>query len=125
MLAERLQTERASRLRGKAYDRLLWCYFADLAPVIRHMRAVLRPGARAVWVVGDSAPYGIRVDTPSLIAQLATEIGLEVVDDEPLRARGARWAGLRARHSLRLSERMIVLRRRFGAVQEPLPGLEV
>lgn len=110
------------RSQPKRYDRLLPAYFADMLSVIEHLRSVLRPNARAVWVVGDSAPYGVHVDTPALLAQLAEELGFEALDDRPLRQRGTRWAGTGARHSRLLSERLLVFRRQVDSTQEVLPG---
>jgi len=123
-LAGRLARERAERPRGKAYDVLVPCYFADLAAVLRNLHAAMAPGATAAWVLGDSAPYDVHVDTPALVGLLAEEVGFEVVDDVLLRERGGRWRGVGRRHARRLSERLLVFRRPGWAAQAPLPGFD-
>lgn len=121
-LARRLLQARTGRRRGKVYDRLVWSYFADLRRVLDHLQRALAPGARAAWVIGDSAPYDVYVDTPVLVGLLAEELGFEVLDDIFLRPRGRKWPGVGARHSRVLSERLLVFRRPRWGAQEPLPG---
>ncbi len=122
-LAARLAAAQAERRRGKLYDVLLVSYFAEMAMVLRHLHRALAPGGRAAWIVGDSAPYGVFVDTPALIGLLADELGFEVVADDRLRSRGRKWAGVGARHARELSERLLVIRRHPWGDQLTLPGL--
>jgi SAM-dependent methyltransferase len=122
-LAARLGAAQAERRRGKLYDVLLASYFAEMALVLRHLHRALAPGARAAWIVGDSAPYGVFVDTPALIGLLAGELGFEVLADDLLRSRGRKWAGVGGRHARELSERLLVIRRRPWGDQLALPGL--
>lgn len=49
-----------------------------MAKVITHLRDYSAAGARCAWVIGDSAPYGIYVDTPALIGSLAESLGFKV-----------------------------------------------
>lgn len=109
-IADRLKTERASRPRGKEYDLLIVSYFADLWQVVRHIDQHVAKGGPVVLVLGDSAPYGIHVDTPALLAALSAELGFDHVDTATLRRRGLRWHSNGSRHSVDLHERMIVLR---------------
>jgi hypothetical protein len=97
--------------RGKEYDRVLPCYFAGLAEVFSNLSKTLRTGACCYWVVGDSAPYGIYVNTPELIARLAEESGLRMLEDIAVRRRGARWASNGTRHKVPLAERLLIMRR--------------
>jgi hypothetical protein len=100
----------------------VWSYFADLQAVLENLRLALAPGARVAWVLGDSAPYDVYVDTPVLLGLLAEELGFEVLDDVFLRPRGAKWRGVGARHQRILSERLLVFRKPGWAKQERLPG---
>lgn len=106
---EKLARERESRPRGKEYDRMVVSYFADIADVFRNLKRVLRTGSRVAMTVGDSAPYGVYIDTPTLLASVATEIGYTLVADVMLRHRGKRWLSNGARHKVPLSERVLVL----------------
>jgi len=110
-LADRLGTERESRPRGKEYDQVLPTYFADLARVLRHLHIHTAPRALAAWVIGDSAPYGVYIDTPRLLAALAGDIGFSLVGDVAVRSRGLRWRENGCRHQVPLTERLITLRR--------------
>ncbi|MFP3881938.1 MAG: DNA methyltransferase [Actinomycetota bacterium] len=106
---EKLTRERESRPRGKEYDRMVVTYFADIADVFRNLKRVLRPGSRVVMTVGDSAPYGVHIDTPTMLASVATEIGYTLGADVMLRHRGRRWLSNGTRHKVPLSERVLVL----------------
>jgi hypothetical protein len=110
-LTGRLETERARRARGKEYDQVLPVYFADLARVLSHLYAHTCKGAIAAWVIGDSAPYGVYVDTPRIVSALAGDIGFKHVDDVTVRSRGLRWRTNGSRHQVPLSERLIALER--------------
>jgi hypothetical protein len=110
-ITTRLTTERKSRKRGKEYDRVVPDYFAAIADVLRNLSGALRPGSPAVWLVGDSAPYGVYIDTPYLIGQIGQSVGLVPEKDVILRRRGNRWNKNATRHNVELSERLILLRR--------------
>ncbi|MFL6139642.1 MAG: DNA methyltransferase [Frankiaceae bacterium] len=111
-LHDAIAYEVAERKRGKEYDRLFPCYFADMASVLAHLGQYLEPGAPAALLVGDSAPYGVYVDTPALLGALAQTEGFRVVDDIVLRKRGLRWATNTSRHGQALTERLLLLRKR-------------
>jgi hypothetical protein len=110
-IVEKLTTERTVRRRGKEYDRVVPDYFLAIAQVLEQLATAMQPGASAIWLVGDSAPYGVYIDTPRLISELAQESGFSSEKDVVLRRRGQRWASNTTRHDVELSERMIVLRR--------------
>lgn len=103
----KLAAERVQRPRGKEYDRVLAPYLRDLVLVLRNLHKHLASGARSDWLVGDSAPYGVYVDTPSLIGMVAKEVGFVHVQDELVRVRGNRWPTNGQRHQVDLSERTI------------------
>jgi hypothetical protein len=111
-LVEAISEARKSRTRrAKEYDRVAPAYFVAMRQVLENLHAHLAPGASVLWLVGDSAPYGVYVDTPRLIGDLAVGAGFEFVDDVQLRVRGNRWGSNTDRHKVALSERLILLRR--------------
>jgi hypothetical protein len=122
-LAVRLQRAQGDRQRPKRYDHLIVSYFADMLAVLDNLHLAMAPGARAAWVVGDSSPYGVYIDTPALLGLAATDVGFEVLDDIHLRDRGERWPGSRPRRARLLAERLLVFRRPAPPAQEPLPGM--
>jgi hypothetical protein len=107
----RLENERKSRKRGKEYDRVVPDYFAGILQVLENLAEAMSPKARCAWLIGDSAPYGVYVDTPRLIGMLAKQAGFTVESDELLRHRGQRWAANAMKHDVKLSERLLILRR--------------
>lgn len=112
-LSSRLHKQRQERPRGKEYDQMFPAYLADIFQVVMRAYEYLDQGAVLAWVVGDSAPYGVYLDTPTLISNIASEVGFTPAKDLTLRLRGKRWALNGTRHHLALSERLIVLRRGF------------
>ncbi len=110
-LADQLQKERGNRARGKEYDRVVPDYFVAIARILGNLANVLTSGAPAVLLVGDSAPYGVYVDTPGLIAKLGMQQGFTLEEDSILRHRGQRWVGNATRHDVKLAERLVLLRR--------------
>jgi hypothetical protein len=110
-LTRRLTGERKSRPRGKEYDQVVPSYFLGISKVLENLAGALKPGAPAVWLIGDSAPYGVYVNTPAIIGRLAAGYGFVVEQDVLLRHRGNRWAGNATRHKEKLSERLVLFRR--------------
>ena len=110
-LISQLEAERRNRGRGKEYDRVIAPYFLGLAGVLSNLFESLRPGARIAWIIGDSAPYGVYINTPSLVVSLAADLGFEPVEDLEVRARGQRWKSSGMRHSVSLTERMVTMSR--------------
>lgn len=111
-LTAELSAARRIRNRGKEYDQVLPVYFLAMSRVMRNLADALPATAPCVWLIGDSAPYGVYVDTPHLIGQLAEAVGFAVEDDVVLRHRGLRWRNARGRHDVALAERLLVFRRR-------------
>jgi hypothetical protein len=107
-LISALAEQRVLRSRGKEYDRVLGPYFLGLARVLSNMFGALRPGAKCAWLIGDSAPYGVYVDTPKLVSLLAEDLGYKLQEDLEIRKRGHRWLQNGVRHRVALSERLVV-----------------
>jgi hypothetical protein len=98
--------------RSKEYDQVAPAYFAAMWDILENLYANLEAGSTALWLVGDSAPYGVYIDTPRLIGELAEAVGFAYTDDVHLRARGNRWGQNNDRHKVPLAERLIVLEKR-------------
>jgi hypothetical protein len=111
-IVARLGEERSRRPRGKEYDAAVAGYFIGITKVLENLRDALKRRARVAWVIGDSAPYGLYIDTPALIGTLAEHIGFSTLEDRRLRDRGRRWRTNGTRHQVELAERLLVLRNR-------------
>lgn len=80
------KTSGFSRLYGQA-TRL---YFGGMARHLANLRAVLRPGAQLAYVVGEQASYlQIHIPTGSLLAQIAQNLGYQLIDIDLFRTRRA------------------------------------
>lgn len=103
--------KRAREVKGgrtKEYDQVVPAYFEAIGAVLRNLAANLEAESSALWLVGDSAPYGVHIDTPAIIGRLAEQVGLEFKEDILLRHRGQRWGRTQKAD---LSERLVVLHR--------------
>jgi hypothetical protein len=105
-----LVSEKKKRVSGKEYDRVLPQYILGISSVLEQLSLNLTPGSWCGWVVGDSAPYGVYVDTPALIQGVALELGFTNPESERLRERGLRWRSSGMRHQVKLDERVIWMR---------------
>jgi hypothetical protein len=94
--------------RTKEYDQVVPAYFGAMGSILGNLHKALDAGSTALWLVGDSAPYGVYIDTPRLIGKFAEHVGFEYKEDVLLRRRGNRWSRPMAAE---LSERMIILRK--------------
>lgn len=93
----------------KSFDILTLFYFEDMYNVLLEMRRVLRQGSKAYLVLGDSAPYGVFIDTTQLLGQIALNAGFSRFNIVKIRERGTKWTTLKNRHSLKLSENILIL----------------
>jgi len=77
--------------------RVLGKYFFEMQQVLGEMHRVLRPGAAAVIVIGTSTMRGMNVQTHLCLAELAEEVGFDLVRivergiDRDRRMMPARW----------------------------------
>ena len=114
-VAERLvklarQLEPSCRQRGKTFDVMMLLYFEDMRQVLGEIRRVLKKRSKAFLVLGDSAPYGCYIPTTRLVGEISKNVGFNEFRIYRLRNRGSKWKTLRFRHSLQLSENVLVLR---------------
>lgn len=93
----------------KSFDILTLYYFEDMYHVLLEMRRVLKKGSRAYLVLGDSAPYGVFIDTTQLLGEIALNAGFNRFNIVKIRERGTKWTTLKNRHSLKLSENILIL----------------
>jgi hypothetical protein len=106
-----VEAKRQRNRRSKEYDQVTPAYFLAMQAILQNLSDHLVPGGTALWLVGDSAPYGVYIDTPRLIGDLAVRIGFDFTEDVNLRVRGNRWGQNSDRHSVPLAERLIVLKK--------------
>lgn len=111
LLPDILQIENISKTRKgkKSFHILALYYFQDMYKVFIEMRRVLRAGSKAYLVLGDSAPYGVFIDTTKILGEIAINCGFRKYDIVKIRERGTKWQSLTYRHNVKLSENILVL----------------
>lgn len=95
----------------KSYDHLVSGYFNDLFLVLSDVYRVLKSGKSAVFVLGDSAPYGVYVPTDELIGKIGVGLGFSDYTIQTLRTRGEKWRANPQRHTVLLRESIVTLRK--------------
>jgi len=72
----------------RLYHRVTKLYFGGMARHFEELKAVLRPGAKLAYVVGDQASYlRVMIRTGRLLAEIAESLGYEVVGTDLFRTR--------------------------------------
>jgi DNA modification methylase len=95
----------------KSYDHLVSGYFNDMFLVISDVYRVLKPKTKAVFVLGDSAPYGVHIPTDEVIGKIGLGVGFADYGIEVLRARGGKWKDNPQRHDVALRESIVTLQK--------------
>jgi DNA modification methylase len=107
--AAQLGEIRLTRGGKKSYDHLVSGYFNDMFLIISEVYRVLKNNANAVFVLGDSAPYGVHIPTDDLIGKIGLGIGFADYKIEVLRTRGGKWKDNPQRHDVELRESIVTL----------------
>lgn len=72
----------------KQYAKVVRLYFGGMARHLSELRALLRPGAKLAYVVGDQASYfRIMIRTGEILAEVAEQLGYQVLDIDLFRTR--------------------------------------
>jgi len=72
----------------RLYGRVTKLYFGGMLRHLSELRAILRPGAKLAYVVGDQASYlRIMIRTGQLLAEIAQSLGYEVIGLDLFRTR--------------------------------------
>lgn len=100
---------RLTRGGKKSYDHLVSGYFNDMYQVISEVYRVLKTDTKAVFVLGDSAPYGVHIPTDDLIGKIGLGVGFSDYRIDVLRERGGKWKDNPQRHNVLLRESIVTL----------------
>jgi hypothetical protein len=89
----------------RLYGRVTQLYFGGMARHFLDLKTVLRPGAQLAYVVGDQASYlRVMIRTGDLLAEIASDLGYEIVRTDLFRTRFATAS------KQQLREEVVVLR---------------
>lgn len=92
----------------KSYDILVGQYFNDMAKVLLDTARVMKRKSHSIWIVGDSAPYGVFIPTDEYLAAIGLAAGFQSAKLRQLRTRGDKWRGNTQRHHVPLAERILI-----------------
>ncbi|MCP4358573.1 MAG: site-specific DNA-methyltransferase [Chloroflexi bacterium] len=104
-----LSERRLTKGGRKSYDLMVAGYFNDMHQIVKDVYRVLKPETKALFVLGDSAPYGVHIPTDKLIGDIGLCVGFDSCDIEVLRTRGGKWKKNPQRHSVALRESIVIL----------------
>lgn len=93
----------------KSYDHLVSGYFNDIFLIVTDVFRILKPNTTAVFVLGDSAPYGVYIPTDELIGKIGLGVGFSDYSLQTLRIRGGKWKNNPQRHNVALRESIVTL----------------
>lgn len=105
----RLSEIRLTRGGKKSYDYLVSGYFNDMFQIVAEVYRVLKPNTKAIFVLGDSAPYGVHIPTDDLIGKIGLGVGFSDYRIDVLRERGGKWKDNPQRHDVLLRESIVTL----------------
>jgi hypothetical protein len=102
-IAQRIDDKLGDRGWGWDYAHMTRQYFGGILRALEATRAMLKPGAHFVLVVGESAHAGVLVPVPDLIAELGELVGYHREEIRVLRTRRS------SSHTHGLKESSVVL----------------
>lgn len=89
----------------RLYHRVTRLYFGGMKRHFFELRRFLRPGAKLAYVVGDQASYlQVMIRTGELLAEIAHDLGYDVIDLELFRTRISTATGERLREEVLVLE---------------------
>jgi hypothetical protein len=100
---------RLTRGGKKSYDHLVSGYFNDMFQIISEVYRVMKNDSKAIFVLGDSAPYGVHIPTDDLIGKIGLGVGFADYRIGVLRERGGKWKDNPQRHNVLLRESIVTL----------------
>lgn len=75
----------------KTYHTMIAAYFYDLAQIFENLKSNLSSNSKMIFVIGDSAPYGVYVPADEWLGKLAISKGFSTYSFDKLRDRNIKW----------------------------------
>ena len=114
LLEAKNRLEKLREIKGgkKSYDLMVSGYFNDIYLVLKDVYRLMKKNSYALFILGDSAPYGVHIPTDELIGQLGVAVGFANYHIEELRKRGGKWKNNPQRHKVALRESIVTLEKK-------------
>lgn len=91
----------------KHYHTMVAAYFRDMSLTWRELRRICKPGAKAIFVIGDSAPYGVHIPVEQWLGELAVAASFHTFSFTKLRDRNIKWKN--RKHDVPLQEGILAV----------------
>ena len=101
-VCEELDVVRQGKGGRKTYHTMVAAYFVDLAKVWISLRKLVKEEGQVIFMVGDSAPYGVHVPCEEWLGCLAVSAGFRGFGFEKVRDRNIKWKN--RKHTVPLKE---------------------
>lgn len=108
-IALELKTKSKKHSHKKYYDRMIINYFIEMNSHLQRSYQILDSQGSYFMIIGDSAPYGVHVETELIIASLAENHGFSS-DIIKIRDRGGRFS-IPQKHNKKLKESLLILKK--------------
>jgi len=105
----RLSEARKTKGGKKSYDIMVGQYFNDMAKSMMDTYRILKKNSMYLLILGDSAPYGVHIQTESILGEIGKAVGFKNSRIMELRRRGDKWKGNPQRHHVKLRESVLIL----------------
>lgn len=92
----------------KTYHTMIAAYFYDLSKVIKNLRNNLSNNSKMIFVIGDSAPYGVYVPADEWLGKIAVSKGFFDYSFKKLRDRNIKWDN--RTHKVLLKEGLLTIK---------------
>jgi hypothetical protein len=92
----------------KTYHTMIAAYFYDLSLIFENLRYNLVENSKMIFVIGDSAPYGVYVPADEWLGKLAIAKGFHEHSFEKLRDRNIKWDN--RTHKVLLKEGLLTIK---------------
>jgi len=93
----------------KTYHTMVAAYFIDLANVFLSLQKLTTENAELIFMIGDSAPYGVYVPVDEWLGKLALAAGFGQFHFEKIRSRNDKWKN--RKHTVPLKEGILHIKR--------------
>ncbi|MHA2297337.1 MAG: DNA methyltransferase [Candidatus Hodarchaeales archaeon] len=108
LMINKLSKIRLTKGGRKSYDIMVGGYFNDMYKNLKEVHRVLKPNTPYILILGDSAPYGVHIETDVILGKIGLGIGYSSYSIVELRKRGDKWKSA-PKHAVPLREVVVIL----------------
>lgn len=107
-VTQELSKVRLTKGGKKTYHTMIAAYFYDLAQIFENLHENLSSNSKMIFVIGDSAPYGVYVPADEWLGKLSISKGFSSYSFDKLRDRNIKWDN--RTHKVLLKEGLLTIK---------------